>query len=134
MTDTIPQFGATIPISGRPRFDQRVDGLRTPLRLRHCMLLQYDPVQRRWNNAFRKTPHPEQGLHSTRHTPAQRAMRESTLHPIVLGLCLTVCPPLGVTLAWTSTALPREGKLAITAFGGFIMMLGAALVAIAALK
>jgi hypothetical protein len=141
MTKTRPEFGVTVPMGGLtplggPEYGR--DELRTPLRLRRCMMLQYDPVARKWRDVLhqtrRRTPIAERAKPNEAQVVQGTGNHTGTsVHPVVLGLCLTLCPPLGVTLAWTSTTLPHEGKVALTFFGGFVLAMGAALGALAAL-
>jgi hypothetical protein len=147
MSKTRPEFGVTVPITGLPPHRaafahsneqlQGRDELRTPLRLRRCMMLQYDPVERKWRDILhqtrRRTPVAERVEQKVAAPVVRVANTDTTIHPVILGLCLTLCPPLGVTLAWTSTTLPHEGKVALTFFGGFVLTITTVVAALVAL-
>jgi hypothetical protein len=50
--------------------------------------------------------------------------------PLVLGLLMTVVPPLAVTLLWSTPRLPRSAQIALTLYGALTtLVLGAILVA-----
>jgi hypothetical protein len=52
--------------------------------------------------------------------------------PLVLGLLMTVLPPLAVTMVWSSTRLPRAAQIALTLYGALTTIVFAA-IAVAAL-
>ncbi|NOU30549.1 MAG: hypothetical protein HOO96_21835, partial [Polyangiaceae bacterium] len=54
-------------------------------------------------------------------------------NPLWVGLLLAICPPLGVTLAWTSRTIPPQGKIALTVFGAFVMLVATGIAALIAL-
>jgi hypothetical protein len=114
---TAPHLGSdTIP-QGRPQ--------QVPASLKNCMMLEYDPRARMWRDVLVQKRRDHASVRADR-AYADRARVESdgsAINPIALGLCLALCPPLGVTLVWTSSSMPREGKLAITFFGGFALLL-----------
>jgi hypothetical protein len=37
--------------------------------------------------------------------------------PLVVGLLMTILPPLAVTLVWSSTRMPRAAQIALTLYG-----------------
>lgn len=122
-------------------------------RLNRCMMLEYDVEQQRWKDALRRTPsrgvvaqarreerrrEPRAPVAGARE-PAVR--EEEPLHipsvydnPLWVGLLLAACPPLGVTLAWTSRTIPPQGKIALTVFGAFVMLVATGIAALIALS
>lgn len=122
-------------------------------RLNRCMMLEYDVEQQRWRDALRRTPsrgvvaqaRREERRREPRVAPA--GAREPRPHeepavasapsaydnPLWVGLLLAVCPPLGVTLAWTSRTIPPQGKIALTVFGAFVMLVATGVAALIAL-
>lgn len=55
-------------------------------------------------------------------------------NPLFIGLMLMLAPPVGVTLAWTSTRLGNSGKIALTAFGGLVMLLASGMAILVAIR
>jgi hypothetical protein len=51
--------------------------------------------------------------------------------PLVLGLLMTVLPPLAVTMVWSTSRLPRAAQIALTLYGALTTLAFAA-IAIAA--
>jgi hypothetical protein len=52
--------------------------------------------------------------------------------PLVLGLLMTILPPLAVTMVWSSSRLPRMAQIALTLYGA-LTTLALTAIAIAAL-
>jgi hypothetical protein len=52
--------------------------------------------------------------------------------PLVLGLLMTVLPPIAVMMVWSTTRLPRAAQIALTLYGA-LTTIAIAAVAIAAL-
>jgi hypothetical protein len=52
--------------------------------------------------------------------------------PLVLGLLMTVLPPLAVTMVWSTSRLPRAAQIALTLYGALTTIAFAA-IAIAAM-
>ncbi len=124
-------------------------------RLNRCMMLEYDPAQQRWKDALRRTPsrgiaaqaRREDRRREPRVPPQPSFARDPQIHdegaaraapspydnPLWVGLLLAVCPPLGVTLAWSSRTIPPEGKIALTVFGAFVMLVATGTAALIAL-
>ena len=48
--------------------------------------------------------------------------------PLVVGIALLACFPIGVALLWASPRFSRDARLALTAFTGFVLALGALVV------
>jgi hypothetical protein len=48
-------------------------------------------------------------------------------HPAMVGLMLTLCFPIGLSLLWASPRFPREGKIVMTCFVSFIILLASAM-------
>jgi hypothetical protein len=118
----LEEVAPKVPLA-RPMLSDSVEARR----LRRCMMLEYDPAKKRWRDMLRRTPsagvHGVHALHAPQRSPdtqTQGAGSAYPVNPMVLGLCLAFCPPLGVSLAWMSPALPREGKIALTLFGAFV--------------
>jgi hypothetical protein len=42
--------------------------------------------------------------------------------PLVLGLLMTVLPPLAVTMVWSTSRLPRPAQIALTLYGALTMV------------
>lgn len=64
------------------------------------------------------------------HLPASPSALDT---PVVLGLLLTVIPPLAVTMIWSTSRFSRTAQLALTVYGALVTVVLAA-VAIAALS
>jgi hypothetical protein len=120
-------------------------------RMNRCMMLEFDVAAQRWKDALYRTPARgvlgaqvfaaalAQAPHAAdrkRLTPTVRPDRSQsgsgsrpapTRDPSALwiGLLLAVCPPMGVTLAWSSNEIPRDGKIALTCFGALMMVVAA---------
>ena len=118
-------------------------------RLNKCMFLEYDESQQRWRDALNRTGRqnaavalrPRRELEARQPAdpvypvlPRVEARREHALqaaqlpliplweNPLVIGLLLAVCPPIGVTLAWSARSVPHAGRVALTMFGAFVML------------
>ena len=104
-------------------------------RLDKCMFLEYDAHEHRWRDALNRTGRqPSPGPPTLRREPEREpaAARDSLLplpmgppvweNPLVVGLLLAICPPVGVTLAWSARSIPHAGRVALTMFGGFVML------------
>ena len=51
--------------------------------------------------------------------------------PLVLGLLMTVLPPLAVTLVWSTPRLPRTAQIALTLYGALTTVVLAAIAIVA---
>jgi hypothetical protein len=51
--------------------------------------------------------------------------------PVVLGLLLTVLPPLAVTMIWSTSRFSRTAQLALTLYGALVTVLLAAIAIVA---
>jgi hypothetical protein len=136
---TLPGGHGGNAFGNRPGADALHEVKLTPRRLNRCMMLEYDAQQQRWRDALRRTPPRGMTWRDVRGTGPQGqtasapqvASQATALSPaaadgfgpIAVGLMLAVCPPVGVTMAWTSNRIPREGKVALTVFGGMVMAL-----------
>ncbi len=157
---TRPGFTHTLP-GGTEAPPEVAPGLfrLSQRRLNRCMMLEYDVEQQRWKDALRRTPSRgmvAQGRREDRRREPRAVAREglsslqrpeARLHeddqavlpvrsydnPLWVGLLLAVCPPLGVTMAWTSRTIPPQGKIALTVFGAFVMLVATGVAALIAL-
>lgn len=107
-------------------------------RLNKCMFLEYDEREHRWRDALNRTgarPAPMVALKPRREPErGERDGRQPSLlpplpmappmweNPVVVGLLLAICPPVGVTLAWSARSIPHSGRVALTMFGAFVML------------
>lgn len=146
-TAPVPDFTRDSPRGVRaqaPRAIARDTREPTPAALRRlnkCMFLEYDERENRWRDALNRTgrqpspqvalkPRREEARHAAQH-PASAAREPLPAlpmgpplweNPVVVGLLLAVCPPVGVTLAWSARSIPHSGRVALTMFGGFVML------------
>jgi hypothetical protein len=123
-------------------------------RLNRCMMLEYDVEQQRWKDALRRTPSRGVAAQARREDRRREPRVVAALareagfqeelgvpssapsaydNPLWVGLLLAICPPLGVTLAWTSRTIPPQGKIALTVFGAFVMLVATGIAALIAL-
>ncbi len=101
------------------------------------MFLEYDENEHRWRDALNRTgrqPTPAVVLKPRREREREDARRASGSqpplplnppiweNPLIVGLLLAACPPIGVTLAWSARSIPHSGRVALTVFGGFVML------------
>lgn len=107
------------------------------------MFLEYDEREHRWRDALNRTGQVQrQAVLKPRREPEMRRepevrreldMRREPLpalpmtppvweNPVVVGLLLALCPPVGVTLAWSARSIPHSGRVALTMFGAFVML------------
>lgn len=129
---------STSPLVGwaRPQHRTPPRGSLTPQsarRLNKCMFLEFDESEGRWRDALHKTGRVERAPvqltprrdERRRSNPAMAAIPMQPAaweNPVVVGLLLALCPPIGVTLAWSSRTIPQAGRIALTVFGGFVML------------
>lgn len=96
-------------------------------RLNKCMFLEYDEGQGRWRDALHRTGRQPAAAALARRDAPRSAQPAIPMHPapwenpLVVGLLLAFCPPLGVTLAWSARGIPQAGRIALTVFGAFVM-------------
>ena len=131
-TAPVPDFArgalGRAPVA-RPSRDSSPASLR---RLNKCMFLEYDEREHRWRDALNRTgrvPAAPVALKPRREPEGRRdSMPPLPMtppvweNPLVVGLLLAVCPPLGVTLAWSARSIPHSGRVALTMFGAFVML------------
>lgn len=134
---------STSPIVGWARPQQRTPVRRemSPQALRRlnkCMFLEYDENEGRWRDALSKTGRGERAPMQLTPRREPERVRSAPLpplpmvsaweNPLVVGLLLAVCPPVGVTLAWSARTIPQAGRVALTVFGAFVMLVATAVV------
>lgn len=106
-------------------------------RLNKCMFLEYDEREHRWRDALNRTGRVERAAAPRK--PRREADRVAVAgpdvalpalpirppiweNPLMVGLLLAICPPVGVTLAWSARSIPHSGRVALTMFGAFVML------------
>jgi hypothetical protein len=132
-------------------------------RMNRVMMVEYDAVKKRWRDLLHRTPQrgiraaaprpvandklvrPGErdgaAIRASRNAEHGRPLVDTALDSrarlasaVAIGMLLMVCPPLAVTLAWTSPHISTTGKLALTGFGVVLMILAATVGVLVALS
>jgi hypothetical protein len=136
-----PEIGRPRPILALPRVQTPVPEARevpweersARRRRRDCIFIPDMDVALQFIEARRRAADMDVGRERARdHGLAPLpALPTVTDTPLVLGLLMTVLPPLAVTMVWSTNRLPRAAQIALTLYGALVTIALAA-VAIAA--
>jgi len=124
----MPRVHTPLPVTSRTPWEER----SARRRRRDCVFIPDMDIALQFAEARQKAA----GMHSVRDLVLDdglpRLPRTARDTPLVLGLLMTLVPPLAVTMVWSSSRLPRAAQIALTLYGALTMLAFTA-IAIAAL-
>ncbi|HEY3820747.1 MAG TPA: hypothetical protein VGL81_26455 [Polyangiaceae bacterium] len=122
----LPRVQTPVPAPARPPWEER----SARSRRRDCVFIPDMDVVLEFIEARRRAA--GMGRFRALDEPLPRVPTTQMDTPLVLGLLMTVLPPLAVTMVWSSTRLPRAAQIALTLYGALTTIVFAA-IAVAAL-
>jgi len=126
-----PRPALLMPAVEPLRTPVRRPDLRTPSRRRRdCVFIPDMDIALQFIEARRRAAGLDRPAPADSSPPALPAVFDT---PLVLGLLLTVLPPLAVTIVWSSPRFSASARIALTLFGALVTVAYAA-VALAAVR
>lgn len=114
----LPRVHTPVPVAPRVSWEER----SARRRRRDCVFIPDMDIALQFIEARRQAAGIDRIRDLAREPLLPALPMSAMVTPIVLGLLMTVVPPLAVTMVWSSTRLPRAAQIALTLYGALTMI------------
>jgi hypothetical protein len=109
----LPRVQTPVPAAPRVPWEER----SARRRRRDCVFIPDMDLALQFAEARRQAAGMDRIRDLARDEPFPAVPRSAMDSPLVLGLLMTVLPPLAVTMVWSTSRLPRAAQIALTLYG-----------------
>ena len=114
----LPRVHTPVPVAPRVPWEER----SARRRRRDCVFIPNMDIALQFIEARRQAAGIDRIRDLAREPLLPALPMSAMVTPIVLGLLMTVVPPLAVTMVWSSSRLPRAAQIALTLYGALTMV------------